>query len=949
MFQRFAQSPSGDPPQPEATETSDASGMARARRRRQPPAVRHYLPVLATLVSGVLFSLGAFVITRAWEDERLRGQFTERAQRHVSALSREIQGNLLILQAPRSLFVASENVTREEFRTFTAPFVRDESSVRAWGWIPRVTRGQRSEHEAAVQRDAVPGYEIREMDADRRLVRAADRDEYFPVCYTEPCRGNETASGFDLRSEATRRRALELARDTGLPTASAAIPLIEPFGHRLGFLVLLPLYEGPSETVPQRREHLSGFVCGVFFVSGVMEDAFGDFHDKDVRASLYDRTEPQEPELLGVYSGRTAGLVWEPSAADEASIFEASQADAMAGRPFWDRLGDPTLRLVKELDVAGRRWAIVCSPEPGFLAMHRSWHSWMALAAGVLLSTLLMLLVNRGVQRTVAVERLVRERTRALRESEEKARAVFDKVQVGIVLVDAETHLIADVNPVAAAMIGAARQEIIGKPCHSHICPATRETCPALETAQVCNADCSLVTATGQALPILKTAVLVTLSGRRFVLESFVDISGRRQAEEAVRASEEKLRTISEAALDAVIMIDPMGRIIHWNPAAERIFGYSAAEILDRPVHEMLAPPRYREKASRQWELFRHSGQGNAVGRALEMEALRKDGSQFPIEISLSKIPMNGGWGGVALLRDISSRKQAELELNRRTLALESANVALRDAKQAAEAANEAKSQFLTNMSHELRTPLHGILSFAAFGVKRLVSEDATRDEQAACELREYFELIQKSGAMLLNLVNDLLDLAKLESGHMEFEFKPLNLESLVLASVDELQSLARDRGLTIETRGQGDAMAFADSARMMQVLRNLLGNAIKFSPPDGKIEVELSDRKECVEVRVLDRGPGIPEEELEAIFDKFIQSSKTRTGAGGTGLGLAICREILDAHHGRIWAENRPDGGAVLSFLVPRPPVPAVEPLILASDVTLMDTGELMPGGAPG
>jgi signal transduction histidine kinase len=243
-------------------------------------------------------------------------------------------------------------------------------------------------------------------------------------------------------------------------------------------------------------------------------------------------------------------------------------------------------------------------------------------------------------------------------------------------------------------------------------------------------------------------------------------------------------------------------------------------------------------------------------------------------------------------------------------------NQELKDAKQAAETANEAKSQFLANVSHELRTPLHGILSFAAFGMKKVHAAEKE-------DLFRYFQKIDQSGVMLLNLVDDLLDLSKLEAGRAVIAAKPANLGALITAVVDEFSSLAAHRHITVSLADNiGSVTAYLDQDKIKQVLRNLLGNAIKFSADHQAIEVSVRETEEDVLVSVADRGPGVPGNELETIFDKFIQSSKTRTGAGGTGLGLAICREIIQGHQGRIWAENRAGGGAILTFALPREPL---------------------------
>ncbi len=237
-------------------------------------------------------------------------------------------------------------------------------------------------------------------------------------------------------------------------------------------------------------------------------------------------------------------------------------------------------------------------------------------------------------------------------------------------------------------------------------------------------------------------------------------------------------------------------------------------------------------------------------------------------------------WQIRALAREVAVRRQAEMR---------------------AEAANHAKSEFLANMSHELRTPLHGLLSFANLGHKKV-------ETGPPAKLRNYFQKIEKSGPGLLVLINDLLDLAKLEAGKMDFAFQPMELQPLLLQAGNEFQTLLAERQLTLETEmPERPVKASLDSGRIRQVFRNLLSNAVKFSPEGGTITCRLHADAGTVVVSVIDEGPGIPAEELETIFDKFIQLSKTRTGAGGTGLGLAICRRY---HHrarrpnlGRTWA----------------------------------------------
>lgn len=270
----------------------------------------------------------------------------------------------------------------------------------------------------------------------------------------------------------------------------------------------------------------------------------------------------------------------------------------------------------------------------------------------------------------------------------------------------------------------------------------------------------------------------------------------------------------------------------------------------------------------------------------------------------------------LVIVRDITARKQAERLVARQNEVLEEAvrerTGRLREAMLAAEAASEAKSAFLANMSHELRTPLHAILSFASFGTKKLGAGSSDKVEG-------YLEKIDKSGRTLLALVNDLLDLAKLENGMVQLQLALGDLVEVVDSVTEELQSLLGPRDLTLVwDKPDHEATAVMDAERLKQVVRNLLGNAITYSPEGGTIEITLEQVDTNFVVAVKDEGVGIPENELATVFEKFVQSSATSTSAGGTGLGLAICREVVLGHAGRIWAEAREPRGAVLSFEVP-------------------------------
>lgn len=239
-------------------------------------------------------------------------------------------------------------------------------------------------------------------------------------------------------------------------------------------------------------------------------------------------------------------------------------------------------------------------------------------------------------------------------------------------------------------------------------------------------------------------------------------------------------------------------------------------------------------------------------------------------------------------------------------------------ARLAAEEANRAKAAFLANMSHELRTPMHAILSYAQLG------RDATGHEQL-----EYFDRITARGEQLLSMLSDLLDLSRLEAGSMSIEFGANDVEALLRDALTLAAERLRAKHVSVHvSRAEDvrDSRALVDAVLMGKLFDNLLSNAVRYSPDGGAVRIMFSRstltegqrQLPAIELAIADEGVGIPEEELGAIFDKFVQSSKTRSNAGGTGLGLAIAREIVALHGGKIWASNNRGPGVTLHVLLP-------------------------------
>ncbi|SDD44364.1 sensor histidine kinase [Aquimonas voraii] len=395
------------------------------------------------------------------------------------------------------------------------------------------------------------------------------------------------------------------------------------------------------------------------------------------------------------------------------------------------------------------------------------------------------------------------------------------------------------------------------------------------------------------------------------------DVTAERTARESLQRAHRRLALATESGGIGVWEWELATDALLWDEQMYTLYGVRDRE--ERSVYDTWASRVHPQDLERAAGALQTALQGGA-DYDTEFRVIWPDGSIHVIH-AMARVTRGADGRPVSMTGlnwEVTSQRRMEAELKAANARLEE-RVAQRTqelelAKDAAEAANRAKSEFLANMSHELRTPLHGILGFADLLVER------SQDDEAS-EAHRYATRIVKQGTQLLNLVNDLLDSAKIDYGNFSVALEPCELTDLVAAVVDEFELRSRS-DVHIALRQPEQIPIRADPRRLAQVLRNLLANAVRLSPKDATVEVDVrvDATMHRVEVEVADRGPGIPSGELEAIFDRFSQSSKTKSGAGGTGLGLSIARSIVDMHGGSLTAFNRAGGGARFVCVLPLP-----------------------------
>ncbi len=653
-----------------------------------------------------------------------------------------------------------------------------------------------------------------------------------------------------------------------------------------------------------------------------------------------------------------------------------------------------------------------------------------------------------------AFERRTRERA----ENEAELRDLFDNAPVAYHEID-RGGVIRKVNRAECALFGFKAGEMVGRPIWEFAALTERDAIREAIRQKISGVRPQAPVQRryvrrdgGELLIEIHDSPIRDAAGETTGLRSvLLDVTVRVRAEQALLDREETLRTVCNSALDAIVMMDGEGRAILWSPAAEQMFGYTSAEMMGQPIHDLLVPAGLRQRFRAHFPEFRKTGEGAAIGKALELTALGKDGTEFPVELSLAAVRKGPEWQAVGVIRNIAARKRAEEALRRSetkfrtlyesstdavmlldtngffdcnqaataifgcatredfcslhpadvspprqpcgtdSLALASQRIAtavekganrfewlhkradtgqtfpaevllsamelngrpviqavVRDiterrqaqermgrylqelevAKERAEAATRAKSGFLSTMSHEIRTPLNGVI-----GMLQLLQTTDLSEEQ-----RPYVEIAESSGRALLVLINDILDLSKIEARKIAIECRDFDLGRTVQEFIDVWRVQASAKGLAFSARVTPETpeLLRGDPDRLRQILNNLASNAIKFTARgEVALRVELVSKdagQATVRFALTDTGIGIRPDQAPALFAPFVQADASTTRKyGGTGLGLAISKQLVELMGGKIGLESREGEGSTFWFtaVFETRPEPAAAPAV--------------------
>lgn len=860
---------------------------------------RKWIPYFVSAIALVLTAEATtYVAITAKAKDKLR--FENAVGRSQDDIQQRLNTYITLLRGGSGLFAANDSVSDAQFGAFVnrLNLRQHYPGVQGIGFSVRVTPQEKDALVADMKRQGVENFSIRPN---------YQRSEYHSIIYLEPQdRRNKAAIGFDMFSESTRRAAMERARDTAAPAASSKVTLIQEIDKQkqAGFLIYVPVYRNGDipNTVAERRAKLKGFVYSPFRANDLMIGIFGSEKYPSVNFQIYEGGSASAANLL--YSSHKAN-----GASDK-----------------------PRFTTTTTIDVAGQPWSIVFASRPQFERTSESSLVPYIALGGCAIALVLFGITRSQVRASDAAERLAaltRSSEEALRQSEERYRAFIEQSSEGIWRFELEQPLstklseseqiqyfyqhgyLAECNQVMAKMYGFSHaKEIVGVKLANLLVQSEPLNIEYLRSFirsryKLNSAESYEVDKDGKFKYFLNNLVGIVENG--FLVRAWgtqIDVTERKQADTALRLSEERFRMLLENVKDyAIFLLDTDARVIRWSVGAENILGYREAEILGQSGSIIFTPEDIRAGADKE-ELNAAVTQGQAED---ERWHVRKDGTVFWASGIMTPLRDQTGQlqGFAKIMRDFTDRKQAESE-REQLLKRE------QEARAEAEAANRMKDEFLATLSHELRTPLNAMLGWTTLLRTRKFNEVTTA---------RALETIDRNTKSLQQLIEDVLDVSRIITGKLRLNICPVEIVPIIEAAIETVLPAAEAKNIQIDLGLDASVGAIlGDANRLQQVFWNLLSNAVKFTPKGGRVEVRLDRINSRIQVRVSDTGLGIATDFLPYVFDRFRQADSSSTRShGGLGLGLAIVRHLVELHGGTVRAESQGEGKGA-TFIVDLP-----------------------------
>ncbi len=865
------------------------------------------LPIVAVALGIVPLLLAALPVEALLTELEDTGQDAQRqsdADDLADAFGRTLDAHAVRLAGARAFFQTNDAVDRSQFRHYVeqSAWLRDSEDVRAVSFNRFVAGADLQAFEARVRNDADLDPALR---ATFEVFPVTQADLHVVVDYIEPFADNLGAWGFDIASNATRSATIAAAVETGAAVATPPVSLVQDDGQVYGILLVEAVYvDGGAQTVDQRRANAFGVLVTVHRIPDIAAAALAELGPSYTSriVGLYD-VGPASTSPPQTIPPDAPDLLLDPRATPGAP---ATSAD----------------HLVFPVTAAGRTWLVVLADDVSEPDVTQSSAPWFAMLVGGMLSTSFTLAAfafESTTRRARNLAEALGQTMRKQKEAMEEAQAVahlgswhWDIRNDRIEWTDEMYRIFgvegSDRTPTFQSYLAV-------------IHPDDREA--AERTIDQAMADHKPFSFEHRVVRSDGSEVLVMSRGRVEVdgQGKPIKMSGTAQDITELRVAENQFRLLLESAPDAMVVVDSAGQLVLVNGEAERMFGYTRKEMLGQPV-EMLVPMKQRHGHEAHRDRYMEHAVRRPMGRGLELAGLRKDGSQVPVEISLSPLESTEGPRVIATVRDITDRRAAE--------------VAAREAQERVQEVSRLrqidrfKTEFINTAAHELRTPL---MPLRAQVHMMQFNPNSPPDEFQRKALVVMHRNLERLGA----LVEDLLTVSHAQAGRLAIDPRPMELGELLDEACDGFRAVAQARDIDFVTPKSTPITIFADHNRISQVVSNLLSNAFKFTPPKGKIVVEMADEGGDAVVRITDDGVGISPEDLRRLFSAFVQvHDVAETSEPGSGLGLYICKQLVDMHGGTIGADSKgPGQGSSFWFRLPKdaPAAPTTLDLPTAKD----------------